>query len=136
MADVPAHCAIILMVDNAPVLYEMVSTGWHSRPASIVDDCWAVEVALTDAAGATEFAFSQQGARYGWGTILLIALARLVPARFFRWSRAEKQHICSWFVKAVLEAGLADVPNWLRQQDVPCSPNDLWMALKPAAPPP
>ncbi len=139
LSDVPSHVAVVLadvdLPDRIrPLLYEMTGAGWHSRPAVPADYAWSVQVSLADARGSEEAALSCRYIRYAWGTDALIGLhdisPRLLPAPWLRWARKGKARICSVFVKAVLEAGGASLPHWLRAQYVPCSPNDIWLALK------
>jgi len=138
LSDVPSHVAVILTAVDPPEwprpwLYEMTGAGWHSRPAVPADYAWSVQVSLYDVQGATDAALSCRAMGYDWGTDALIGLhdisPRLLPAPWLRWARKGKARICSVFVKAVLEAGGASLPHWLRAQYVPCSPNDLWRAL-------
>ena len=136
--DVPAHCGIILSPDISPepgnplgVVYEMISTGWHTRAATKKDFAWSVEMPGLDEAKARSFAVSSQRARYCWLTILLIAAARCVPDRWFSCTMQMQKNICSAFAKTVLEASRWKCPRWLAQQYAPESPNDLWWALRP-----
>jgi len=139
LSDVPSHVAVILAAVDPPEwprpwLYEMTGAGWHSRRDMADDYWWRVRVPLADARGAEEAALSCRYIRYAWGTDALIGLHDispcLLPAPWLRWARKGKARICSVFVKAVLEAGGAFLPYWLRAQYVPCSPNDIWLALK------
>ena len=125
-ADVPGHMAIVI----GATLYEMVSGGWHSRPALPSDMVWSIEVLGLDEAVATATALSWRGTRYGWWVDALIGLSRFVPARWMSSSRGAKKHICSAFVKFILEQSGWPCPHWLAGQDVPECPNDLWFALR------
>lgn len=125
-ADVPSHLTLVV----GETLCEYVSTGYQERQAVPADFAWSVTVDVPDGAALEAFLDSQQGARYDWLTILLIAANKFVPARCFKGTRNNKKHICSWFVKAALEAGGWDCPRWLRAQDVPESPNDIHYALR------
>lgn len=131
LADVPAHVAVAL--DGT--LYQFISTGWQSRPATAADYAWSVPVTLLDGAAALVFAEGCRGERYDWLTIALVFLSRFVPDRWLRFSRRRQKRVCSWFVKADLERGGWGCPHWLRAQYQPESPNDLTFALRlPAGP--
>ena len=127
LQDVPAHCALIIN----ETLYEMVSSGWHSRPALPSDLVWSVELSGIDEAKALAAAESWRGARYGWWVDVLIAFSRFIPSRWLSTTRGAQKYICSAFVKYVLEQSCWLCPHWLAEQYVPESPNDLWFALRP-----
>lgn len=124
-SDVPAHCAVSI---NG-ILYEMISGGWHARYTTADDLAWSVEVSVQETI-AFRAAESWRGAHYGWWVIMLIAIARFFPNRYLSRTRGAQKHICSAFVKSVLEQGGWDCPHWLSEQYAPESPNDLWFALK------
>ena len=126
-ADVPCHVAIVI----GETLYEMVSGGWRTRPAQSSDLIWSVEVPGADEDKATATAKSWKGARYGWWVDALIGLSRFIPSRWLSTTRGAQKHICSAFVKFVLEQSSWGCPHWLAGQDVPECPNDLWFALRP-----
>lgn len=131
LADVPAHCAVVLQEPGGGhLLHEFVSSGYRSRPTTAADFAWSRPVDLPYAGAALVFAGRCRGQRYGWCTIAMIALSRVLRSRLFRGTRPVPQHTCSWMVKAVLEAGGASLPYWLRAQYVPCSPNEIWLALR------
>lgn len=126
-ADCPAHTSIIIN----ETLYEMVSSGWHSRPALPSDLVWSVELSGIDEAKALAAALCFRRVRYGWWVDLLIGLCRYVPNRWLSCTRGAQKPICSAFVKSVLEAAGWNCPRWLAGQYAPESPNDLWFALRP-----
>ena len=125
-ADVPAHTSLVI----GETLYEMVSSGWHSRPALPSDLVWSVEITGLDEEKALAAAESWRGARYGWWVDLLIGLSRFVPDKWLSTTRGAQKYICSAFVKTVLQASCWPCPHWLAGQYAPESPNDLWFALR------
>ena len=127
LADTPAHCAVI--IDTT--LYELILSGWHSRPAEPADYAWSEEISEENAGKALEAAVYFRTARYGLWVDLLIGLCRYVPNRWLSCTRGAQKNICSAFVKTVLEASGWKCPRWLAQQYAPESPNDLWWALRP-----
>ena len=136
--DVPAHCGIILSPDVSPDLgnplgtvYEMISTGWHTRPATQEDFAWSVEMIGLDEAMARTYAVTSQRNRYCWLTIALIAAARCVPDRWLSCTMQMHKNICSWYVKQYLLTCGWPCPHWLAEQYVPETPNDLWFAVRP-----
>lgn len=124
LSRVPAHVAVV--IDG--MLYQFISTGWQSRPATSSDYAWSVPVTLPNGAAALAFAESCRGERYDWLTIALVLLSRFVPDRWLKFSRRRQKRVCSWFVKAALEHGGWDCPHWLRAQYDPETPNDLTFA--------
>ena len=126
-ADVPAHCAVIF---SDGTLCEMIFTGWHSRIAEPSDYAWSVEVTGIDEALARTAATHFTQAEYGLWVDILIGLCRYVPNRWLSCTRGMVKHICSAFVKTVLEASGWHCPHWLAAQYAPESPNDLWFALR------
>jgi hypothetical protein len=131
-ADVPCHCALIIPTPfgRRGWLYEMISAGFHQRPGMIDDFENVYQVEVSDMGALKTFLSSQAGCRYGWLTILEIALCRICPQKWFKSTRGQKQQDCSWLVKAALEAGGWDCPHWLRRQYEPPSPNDLLFAVQ------
>ena len=129
-SDVPAHCALIV----SGVLYEMILTGWHTRPAVAADYAWSVEVSGVDEAAAVVAAAHYQYLRYGLWVDMLIGLCRYIPNRWLSCTRGMQKCICSAFVKAVLEAAGWHCPHWLACQYAPESPNDLWFAVRKVVP--
>ena len=126
-ADTPYHTSIV--IDET--LYEMVGGGWHSRPVQPSDLVWSVELSGIDKAKALAAALSWRGTRYGWWVDGLIGLSRFIPDRWLVSTKGANKHICSAFVKYVLEQSSWYCPHWLAGQDVPECPNDLWFALRP-----
>ncbi len=130
LADVPAHTAIVLTVGGVQMLYEFVSTGFSSRLAIMSDFAWSETVDLLNQPQAVSFAWGCRGERYGWLTILDIALARLVPDRWLAFYKRRCKRICSLFVLQCLGAGGWDAPTWADRQYTIMSPNDVLWALK------
>ncbi len=132
-SSVPSHCAIMLPTTAGPVVFEMIATGYHCRPATLDDLAypWAVSVYLPDMGGALALARACAGARYSWAEIALIALYRLLPDRWLSRIHVRQAHICSVFVRDVLWAGGWLEPGWLEWQFCPVTPNDVLRALKP-----
>lgn len=126
LSDVPAHVAVAL--DG--VLYQFISTGWQSRPATAADYAWSVPVTLTGGAGALAFAEGCRGERYDWLDIMAVAVSKLVPDKWLACQEVEKKHVCSDFVRGVLTTGGWPQPAYLAKQYVPISPNDLMLALR------
>ena len=126
-ADVPAHTSLVI----GETLYEMVSSGWHSRPALPSDLVWSVELTGLDEEKALAAALLWRGARYGWWVDLLIGLSRFVPDKWLSTTRGAQKYICSAFVKTVLQSSCWKCPHWLAGQYAPESPNDLWFAVRP-----
>ena len=127
MSAVPTHCALI--TDDG-ILHEMVATGYNCRVATTEDYVWVYTVLIGNPEALIRFLANLKGTRYGFLTILEIALCRICPNKWFRYTRAQKQQDCSWLVKAALEEGTWPCPIWLRSQYQPVSPNDLLFALK------
>jgi hypothetical protein len=124
--DTPAHTSIV--IDG--VLHEFISSGYNCRYAVPVDYAWSYAVPVPDIDAAERFALSERGDKYGFVTVALIVLSRLVPDRWLSFSRLRDKRICSWFALRVLMSGGWECPDWLIEQYEPECPNDVLFAVR------
>lgn len=126
-SNVPAHCSIVVEINNQQVLYEFIATGWNSRLATTEDLKWSRRINVPNLQNGINFALSQKNNKYDWFTIFVIALARIFPDRWFKGARTRYKHICAWFVEQfLLSSGWIENLSLVKQY-LPISPNDIWV---------